>query len=403
MLASSYKIYPEGDKALTAGQELALLRAAYLRSPTSRLREGLLRLLMLDEAFTEVIETLGRSDPLDYRCEMMLAQAHLSLESADDDRAAAQAAERALALAATDIERAQALATRGKCETRLGQRGAARATFVEALALDPRNRDACKRIAALDLADGRADLLLTRLASLAAEGAAHARLYAAQALAHARLGNIAAAREANGHAEFLHSELLSPPAGWENLTDFNAALADELLSHPGIRYERYGSASALTWRIENPARPDRPAFKALFTSVTAMLERRLAAIAPGASPWARATPPSAVIRNWCVITDGDGFEGWHVHQFGWLSGVYYVQIPDAIAQGRGRAGCLAFGLPEDLAGEAGSAAFGEHLVRPLPGMLHTFPSQAYHRTYPHGSPGKRICIAFDLRPTPSAE
>ena len=31
---------------------------------------------------------------------------------------------------------------------------------------------------------------------------------------------------------------------------------------------------------------------------------------------ARLTPR----RSWCVITDSDGFENWHVHQFGWLSG-----------------------------------------------------------------------------------
>ena len=352
---------------------------------------------MLEEAFSEVVDTLLASTTLDFRGEMTLAHAHLSVETSDADLLARAAAERALHLAQNDIERAGALAARGKCETRLGKTDIALGTLKTALALNPHNRDACKRITAIELAAGRPEAVISLTEDLLAKGANHARLFAAQSLAYARAGDIAAAKVSDGFDAFHLAEQLAPPPAWDSIEAFNAALATELLGHPGMRYERYGSASALTWRIENPARSDTPLFKALLGQITAVIERNVAQIRRSDHPWAASTPQLGHLRNWCVITESDGFETWHVHQFGWLSGVYYVRIPDSIAQGSTRDGCLAFGLPDDLAGPDGAAAFGEHLVRPRAGMMMTFPSQCYHRTYPHGLGEKRICVAFDLR------
>jgi uncharacterized protein (TIGR02466 family) len=136
----------------------------------------------------------------------------------------------------------------------------------------------------------------------------------------------------------------------------------------------------------------------LLDMIRGALDKDLAQYDATDHPWAATRPREAMLRSWCVITESDGFEGWHVHQFGWLSGVYYVRVPPAISQGTGRQGCLAFGLPEELAGSAAAEAYGEHIVRPREGLMLSFPSHAYHRTYAHGSRDKRICIAFDLRP-----
>lgn len=402
MSAKPLVIRPDPEKAVTAGQELDLLRVAYQRSPTPSMRIRLCRLLMLEEAFAEVVDVLTTCGSLDYRCEMILAQAYLSAETPSDDQLAKAAANRALALAQGDIAHASALATRGKCETRLGEPEKALATLAAALALDPHNRDACKRIAAIELAADHPMAVVTLTEKLLAKGANHARLFGAQSLAYARAGNIAAAKVSDGFDAFHRAEQLAPPPGWDSIAAFNAALAVELLNHPGTRFERYGSASQQTWRIENPARSDTPVFKALLQQIIATLEMRIVQASrpdhQSGHPWAAAAPQVALLRNWCVITESEGFETWHVHQFGWLSGVYYVRIPESIAHGTTRDGCLAFGLPDDLAGTKGAAAFGEHIIRPCEGLLMTFPSQCYHRTYPHRTGEKRICVAFDVRP-----
>lgn len=398
MLEMTTQIETEGEKLLTVGQELQLLRAAFARAPTRANRGSLAYMLQFEEQFDEVIGLLGGGQDREFHEEILLAQAHISREQAADNAQGRDAASRAFALAKTDPERAVALAARGKCETRLGLIDKAEASLKLALSLDPHNKDACKRLAALALEAGRADELLALLDRLQEQGANHARLFGARVLAHARRGDIVAAREAEGFERLHRGEQLPPPNGWDSIDTFNAALAEELLAHPGMRYERYGSASELTWRIENPARPDAPLFKALIGQIVAALGRHSDAIAADTHSWAAARPERSFLRNWCVITESTGFETWHVHQFGWMSGVYYVRVPASIAQGTSRDGCLAFGLPDELVGSEASAGFGERLVRPQEGMLLTFPSHVYHRTYPHGTGEKRICVAFDLRP-----
>ncbi len=390
-------IETEPRKALTVGQELALLRAAYAKLPTPASRGRLTKLLMHDDRQDEVIALLENAPSLDIHEEFDLAHAYLSRETRVDDEKAFHAANRALDLAESDAARANALAMRGKCETRLGQRELALATLQQALSLDPHNKDACKRIAAIEVAAGRSDKVLALTDALFAQGVGHARVFGAQVLAHAKAGDIEAARHAEGFDQLHQKRTLAPPPGWASIAAFNAALTEELLVHPDTRYERYGSASAFTWRIENPSRSDTPLFNALVAQIRESLEEQVAALAGSDHRWAAYRPDHARLRIWCVITEGNGHETWHVHQFGWLSGVYYVSVPDEIAQGQDRKGCLSFGLPDDILGAEIAAAYGERIVRPQGGMLLTFPSHTYHRTYPHEGQGKRICVAFDLQ------
>lgn len=397
MATTRIKIRPDREKALTTGQEVGLLRAAYRKSPTAQMRSRLLPLLMLEEAFSEAVGILTTGDPLDYLGEIALAQAYLADNMPASDMLAHAASERALHLAQDDAQRARALANRGKSEIRMDQFDSARATLTHALHLDPRNLDASKRIAAVERAVGRPQAFLTIADALVNSGVHHARLHAEQSLAYACIGDIARAKLVCGFNLFHKVEYLANPTGWETIEEFNAALSAELLAHPGMRYERYGSASKLSWRVENPSRSDTPSFNALAGEIIAMIERRATEIARVIHPWANAVPQTAFLRNWCVVTESEGFEDWHLHPSGWLSGVYYVRVPNSISQGTTRDGCLAFGIPDNLAGTGAAASFGEHLIRPQEGMLITFPSQCFHRTYPHGTNEKRICVAFDVR------
>jgi uncharacterized protein (TIGR02466 family) len=391
------EIRPDREKALTTGQEIGLLRAAYARSPTAQMRSRLLPLLMLEEAFSEAVDILTTGDPLDYLGEIALGQIYLADKASAATILAHAAAERALHLAQDNGQRARALADRAKCEIRMGRFDVARATLMRALDLDPHNLDACKRIAAVERAAGRPHAFLTIAEALTNSGVSHAQLFAEQSLAYAKTGDIAHAKSICGFDLFHSIERLVPPAGWDTMAEFNTALAIELLAHPGMRSERYGSASKSSWRIENPTRSDTPLFNLLVGQIIATTKRRVIEIEPTNHPWVNAAPRTAFLRNWCVITESEGFEDWHLHPSGWLSGVYYVRVPDTISQGTTRDGCLAFGIPENLAETDAAASFGEHLVRPQDGMMITFPSQCFHRTYPHGTNEKRICVAFDVR------
>ena len=389
----------EVAKQLTIPQELMIVRAAYDRHQGPELRRRLATLLLVCDAFDDLVDLLSPHDDLNFLEEMLLAQACLARETTDDADRARIATNRALTAAISDAQRAAALALRGKAETRLGDTDAARATLERALLYDPHEKDACKRLAALGLAANDPAAVLAMVDRLMAQGAAHARLFAAQTLALAKTHVLAnTGTSASGQRDLVAMATLAPPPGWDDIHAFNTALADELLAHPGLRYDRYGTASTRTWRIDSPATREAPLVRLLLAQIAEAIAAQLDRIAGRDHPWVRARPATAILRSWCVITESDGFETWHVHQFGWLSGVYYVRVPDSIAHGDDEGGCLAFGIPAELVGDDAAAAFGTQTVRPHDGLLLAFPSHSYHRTFPHGLREKRICVAFDLRP-----
>jgi len=391
----------EVGKRITATDECALVQAAYARNPASTLlRERLALLFNRNDRFDDVIALYAGIDPfsLGFAEVMALLYAHLSQEQTEDTERAVALATVAFEIADHDSRRAAALAARGKAQRRLGATDAAEQSLKEALTHDPHNKDACKRLASLHFDTGAPERVLDEMAQLDAQGVGHSRLFAAQTLALARLGQIDAARAQDGWDRFAYRGTLATPAGFDDLDSFNAALAAELLTHRGLRYESYGSASEQTWRIDAPATGEAPRVRQLLDGLAGTIDAHLATLASDGHPWLRARPGAGVLHSWCVITESTGFETWHVHQFGWLSGVYYVQIPEGIATGTDTAGCIAFGIPEDMVGDAAAQAFGGTVVRPNAGTVMLFPSHCYHRTFPHGAAERRICVAFDIWP-----
>ncbi len=388
----------ETPKRLTPWQELGLVRAAHARNPASReMRFRLARLLDRCDEHNDALALLDGAADLTFDETMIRTLALLALETPEATLKARGSADLAFARAGDDRERAAALAARGKAEARLSL-ASARATLVRALELNPHDKNACKRLISIYLdADEPAEALALTQA-LAARGVGHSRLIAGQALALARLGRIDAAREAEALDRFWLSRRLPPPPGWESLEAFNAALAAELVSHPGLHFESYGSASQFTWRIDNTLSHAAPLASELLSRIAEIAERHIAEISGVDHLMNRSRPQALELHSWCVITDEDGFETWHVHQFGWLSGVYYAAVPEAVATSGDERGCIVFGLPEGRVDEATARAFGERLIRPEPGLMMLFPAHSYHRTHPHRASGRRICIAYDFRP-----
>ena len=395
------QIRPEPAKALSARQECEVVRIAVARNPASApLRLRLARLLNQLDAFDEAIAVLTAPavGVLDCGGCLALATARFARDQPGDAALAGDVATRAEALATTDAERSAALAEQAKALLRMDRNGAARDRLAEALRLDPGNANACRRLVTELLRTGDAEAVIAVTDRLAARGVGHARLFAARMLALARLGRIEEARATTDLPAFRYRQSLAPPPGWADIDSFNIALVEELSTHPGLRYERHGTASHGTWRIDALATGAAPIARALLAQIAETAERHVASLAGRAHPWLAARPANGMLRSWCVITEGEGFEQWHAHPFGWMSGVYYAQVPDAVVTGSDAGGCIAFGLPDGLIGADRAAGFGEDLVRPQPGLLMLFPSHSYHRTFPHGAADRRICVSFDIWP-----
>lgn len=101
----------------------------------------------------------------------------------------------------------------------------------------------------------------------------------------------------------------------------------------------------------------------------------------------------AVSGSWSVRLHSGGHHENHIHPEGWISAVYYVALPGAVAHGE--QGWLQFG-ESGLRLGAREQRFGT--ICPEPGLLVLFPSYFYHGTIPFTDDYHRTTIAFDIVP-----
>lgn len=97
--------------------------------------------------------------------------------------------------------------------------------------------------------------------------------------------------------------------------------------------------------------------------------------------------------SWSVKLTQQGFHSPHFHPAGWISGVFYVDVPKSIAQ-EGQ-GWIEFGRPNI----PGLNDEPEFVVKPKAGRLALFPSYMWHGTRAFSSDETRLTVAFDLIPT----
>ena len=101
------------------------------------------------------------------------------------------------------------------------------------------------------------------------------------------------------------------------------------------------------------------------------------------------------IISWANLMPGQGVQAAHIHNLGWMSGVYYPKVPKAVSTGdNSHAGWLGFGQP----------GYDIPSVRPPPmrflapeaGLLVCFPSYIWHWTEPFEGDEERVSVAFDV-------
>ena len=105
----------------------------------------------------------------------------------------------------------------------------------------------------------------------------------------------------------------------------------------------------------------------------------------------------AMAASWSIKVKAAGHHVPHVHSKGWLSCVYYVAVPDAVADpgGGNHDGWLALGRPGiETVIETEPLVY----IQPKAGRLVVFPSYVWHETLPFTVHGDRTVIAFDLVP-----
>jgi tetratricopeptide (TPR) repeat protein len=392
------KISPEPAKLLSAPGEGQLLHDALAQQPSSTIiRYKLAKVLNELDRFAETVALLTPLlDTLEGESALLLAQASFAMRDAEHLELASLAADRALSVADNDKGRARAMADQAKVQLRLGKDDEAISLLQDALALDVHCRAAFKRLAVQLLRQKDTHAVEQLTDHLLAGGLNHSRVIAARTMALAMMGRHEDAQTTAGIGKFLHRSTLAPPHAHLTSIDFNTALTAELTNNTAMRQDRFGTASLHTGRVDSPS-ANNPLWNGLLEHISRTIEVWANGLPSTGHPWLAARPEKAVLRSWCVMTGAEGFERWHMHPDGWLSGGYYPAVPSSTANSD-KAGSIAFGLPEGLAGAGAAQRYGERVIRPEAGDLILFPSHIYHRTYPHGTDEPRICIAFDIIP-----
>jgi uncharacterized protein (TIGR02466 family) len=106
-------------------------------------------------------------------------------------------------------------------------------------------------------------------------------------------------------------------------------------------------------------------------------------------------PDALSLSGWIVRLLKGGHQLEHIHPHGWLSGVFYLQVPKF---GGREEGSIEFGL-WGYNYPILNKSYPRKRVYPKNGNLVLFPSSLFHRTIPFDSNEERISIAFDLIPT----
>lgn len=214
-----------------------------------------------------------------------------------------------------------------------------------------------------------------------------------------------AGREAEAAALFDYQRLAcvvdidSAPQGFGSLAEFNRALASLMRSDPSLLPSPPSKSTrggGQTGELDLDRDATLRAWRHLINAALARVAAEYRQKGHGQHPAMANATERWMLRTWGTILEAGGAQATHIHPLGWLSGVYYAQLPPGMGAPGSQGGWLEFGAPPDRF--TVRVAPATRRVEPAEGRLVIFPSYFYHRTLPFGGVGERISIAFDAVP-----
>ena len=200
-------------------------------------------------------------------------------------------------------------------------------------------------------------------------------------------------------SELLQGFEISVPVGHADILEFNRKLSKYCKNHPSLVFNPKNNTTELGFQTTNMANDDdfgpiADLMCAIEFCVEAYIEAR--PISPG-HPFLNQRPKDWTFDIWATVLGSGGHQSSHIHRDGWLSGVYYSQLPDLIrANTPNHAGWIEFGRQQYYPKSQSRPRV--QVLQPVEGNLFLFPSYFYHRTLPFNSERQRISISFDLVP-----
>jgi tetratricopeptide (TPR) repeat protein len=198
--------------------------------------------------------------------------------------------------------------------------------------------------------------------------------------------------------EYVTTRFLEVPDGFDNMGAFNEALHAEL----EIKHTDHPEPPGQTMKGGTQI-PD-----SLFTNpkgLVAVLKNKIYKALSEYIDSLKADPDHPFLKYlnpdfrftgaWSTILHGNGYDGSHIHNEGWISGVYYIKVPD-LPNDRWESGegCIQFGEPPPIFVTERNKA--HRLIRPIPGMAVFFPSYYWHGVKTYYKNEIRHSMSFDI-------
>ena len=340
-------------------------------------------------AFRRALEVLPDSADLAHNLGTALKALGQTVDAAESyGRAASLAPDRA------DFHEKQgaALAEAGRFEE-------AAAAFRQALALEPDFVDARTGLAETLIGLEQPAEAVSLCDDYLGRFGYNSGVIAAKAIAHADVGEGETARYFLDLDRFLKPAEIPRPLGFADFAAFNAALQAEARAHPSLTFEPPAVATTAGYQTGDLFHDPEatPAIAALQGAIDAAVRDYIASLPDEPMhPFVANAPARWTLNGWTVILQAQGHQRAHIHPDGWLSGVYYVQVPDSIgANDAGpQDGWIEFGRPPETIRYRHTPE--TRTIAPATGRMLLFPSFLYHRTIPFEDAAERISFAFDV-------
>jgi len=194
---------------------------------------------------------------------------------------------------------------------------------------------------------------------------------------------------------------ISPkPEGYPDLLAFNRDLAAYCKAHQSLTYEPKANTTTLGWQTSDISNDGEPVIDALLAEIEVCVQQYIQSHPVDRDhPFLAQRPTQWNYYLWGTVLKSEGHQASHLHRDGWLSGVYYAELPSSIvsdANSDTNDGWIEFGIPQ--AYPKSKAIPETRTFEPVEGRLYLFPSYFYHRTIPFDSDTARVSLAFDLMP-----
>jgi len=270
------------------------------------------------------------------------------------------------------------------------------------LALDPVNSYALMLLGAVTCRNGSSQKMIPFCEAALKTEPGHTRARYELAVALARLGRSQEARQMIDLNQFVRVIDLQPPECYVNAETLENALVSEITRNNTLEADPVDRATRGGFQTSaSLPRPGDDAIGKVLDLIRLHVDGFDTSLPENLNdPFVTRRPKHAKLRAWAVVYPGGGWQKPHIHDTGWLSGVYYVTAPKASGQNP-RGGLLVLGKFETGQPGTDPPPWGVRDIRPLPGRLVLFPSYIPHSTIPTNSRDQRICLAFDVIRSPT--